>query len=175
VLVAFLAPLVRHDLIRDLRHKGVEAFSMDAIPRTTRAQSMDALSSQSNLAGYKSVILAADALGKIFPLMMTAAGTITPARVLILGAGVAGLLVQLVGVGRSLAGASLDDDQRPLVDEALDHVGDERDALLGVGTLPGDAEHDGRGSLMALRLAALSPPCWPAPALRPRRGGIAMS
>jgi NAD(P) transhydrogenase subunit alpha len=121
VLVAFLAPLVRHDLVRQLRDAGVEAFSMDAIPRTTRAQSMDALSSQSNLAGYKSVILAADALGKIFPLMMTAAGTITPARVLILGAGVAGL--QAIGTAKRLGAVVYGYDVRAVVKEQVESLG----------------------------------------------------
>ncbi len=121
VLIAFLAPLTRHDLIRQLRDKGVEAFSMDAIPRTTRAQSMDALSSQSNLAGYKSVIMAADALGKIFPLMMTAAGTITPARVLVLGAGVAGL--QAIGTAKRLGAVVYGYDVRAVVKEQVESLG----------------------------------------------------
>src|SRR5690606_25226896 len=121
VLIAFLAPLVRHDLVRRLRDAGVEAFSMDAIPRTTRAQSMDALSSQSNLAGYKSVILAANALGKIFPLMMTAAGTITPARVLVLGAGVAGL--QAIGTAKRLGAVVYGYDVRAVVKEQVESLG----------------------------------------------------
>jgi NAD(P) transhydrogenase subunit alpha len=121
VLIAFLAPLVRHDLLRQLREQGVEAFSMDAIPRTTRAQAMDALSSQSNLAGYKAVIMAADTLGKIFPLMMTAAGTITPARVLILGAGVAGL--QAIGTARRLGAVVYGYDVRAVVKEQVESLG----------------------------------------------------
>ncbi|HYH13189.1 MAG TPA: Re/Si-specific NAD(P)(+) transhydrogenase subunit alpha [Thermomicrobiales bacterium] len=120
-LVAFLSPLVRHDLINTLRDKGVEAFSLDAIPRTTRAQSMDALSSQSNLAGYKAVIMAADQLGKIFPLMMTAAGTITPARVLILGAGVAGL--QAIGTAKRLGAVVYGYDVRAVVKEQVESLG----------------------------------------------------
>jgi NAD(P) transhydrogenase subunit alpha len=121
VLIAFLAPLTRHDLVEQLRRQRVEAFSMDAIPRTTRAQSMDALSSQSNLAGYKSVIMAADALGKIFPLMMTAAGTITPARVLVLGAGVAGL--QAIGTARRLGAVVYGYDVRAVVKEQVESLG----------------------------------------------------
>ncbi len=121
VLVSFLAPLVKHDLVTSLRDAGVEAFSMDAIPRTTRAQSMDALSSQSNLAGYKSVIMAADALGKILPLMMTAAGTITPARVLILGAGVAGL--QAIGTAKRLGAVVYGYDVRAVVKEQVESLG----------------------------------------------------
>ena len=120
-LVAFLAPLVKHDLTTALRDKGVEAFSMDAIPRTTRAQAMDALSSQSNLAGYKSVIMAANELGKIFPLMMTAAGTITPARVLILGAGVAGL--QAIGTAKRLGAVVYGYDVRAIVKEQVESLG----------------------------------------------------
>lgn len=120
-LVAFLSPLVKHDLVNSLRDKGVEAFSMDAIPRTTRAQAMDALSSQSNLAGYKSVIMAANELGKIFPLMMTAAGTITPARVLILGAGVAGL--QAIGTAKRLGAVVYGYDVRAVVKEQVESLG----------------------------------------------------
>lgn len=120
-LVAFLAPLVRHDLIRELQERRVEAFSLDAIPRTTRAQAMDALSSQSNLAGYKAVIMAADQLGKIFPLMMTAAGTITPARVLVLGAGVAGL--QAIGTAKRLGAVVYGYDVRAVVKEQVESLG----------------------------------------------------
>lgn len=121
ILIGFMAPLTKHDLTRALRDKGVEAFSMDAIPRTTRAQAMDALSSQSNLAGYKAVIMAADALGKIFPLMMTAAGTITPARVLVLGAGVAGL--QAIGTAKRLGAVVYGYDVRAVVKEQVESLG----------------------------------------------------
>ncbi len=121
VLVAFLSPLTSHDLVEQLRRQQVEAFSMDAIPRTTRAQAMDALSSQSNLAGYKSVVMAADALGKIFPLMMTAAGTITPARVLVLGAGVVGL--QAIGTARRLGAVVYGYDVRAVVKEQVESLG----------------------------------------------------
>ncbi|HEV2128168.1 MAG TPA: Re/Si-specific NAD(P)(+) transhydrogenase subunit alpha [Thermomicrobiales bacterium] len=120
-LLAFLSPLTKHDLINELRDKGVEAFSLDAIPRTTRAQAMDALSSQSNLAGYKAVIMGADALGRIFPLMMTAAGTITPARVLILGAGVAGL--QAIGTAKRLGAVVYGYDVRAVVREQVESLG----------------------------------------------------
>lgn len=120
-LVAFLSPLVKHDLINSLRDQGIEAFSLDAIPRTTRAQAMDALSSQSNLAGYKAVIMAADQLGKIFPLMMTAAGTITPARVLVLGAGVAGL--QAIGTAKRLGAVVYGYDVRAVVKEQVESLG----------------------------------------------------
>ncbi len=120
-LIAFLAPMVNHDLVRALAERGVNALSMDAIPRTTRAQSMDALSSQSNIAGYKAVIVGADHLGKIFPLLMTAAGTIRPARVLILGAGVAGL--QAIGTARRLGAVVEAYDVRPVVKEQVESLG----------------------------------------------------
>ena len=99
----------------------INVLSMDAIPRTTKAQRMDALSSQTNLAGYKAVIIAAHALGKIFPLMMTAAGTISPARVVVLGAGVAGL--QAIATAKRL-GAVVDvSDVRPEVKEQVESLG----------------------------------------------------
>ena len=120
-LIAFLAPMVNHDLVRALAERGVNALSMDAIPRTTRAQSMDALSSQSNIAGYKAVVVGADHLGKIFPLLMTAAGTIRPARVLILGAGVAGL--QAIGTARRLGAVVEAYDVRPVVKEQVESLG----------------------------------------------------
>ena len=120
-LLAFLSPLTKHALIRELSDKEVEAFSLDAIPRTTRAQAMDALSSQSNLAGYKAVIMAANELGRIFPLMMTAAGTITPARVLILGAGVAGL--QAIGTAKRLGAVVYGYDVRAVVKEQVESLG----------------------------------------------------
>ena len=100
VLVALLQPLVDQGLPRGLAERGVTAFSMDAIPRITRAQPMDALSSQSTVAGYKAVVVAAATLGKFFPMLTTAAGTIAPAKVLVLGAGVAGL--QAIATARRL-------------------------------------------------------------------------
>src|SRR5215210_5928699 len=90
-LIGFLQPLTNADLARSLAEAGVTSFAMESIPRITRAQSMDALSSQANLGGYMSVLIAARESGKLFPMMTTAAGTIPPARVLVLGAGVAGL------------------------------------------------------------------------------------
>src|SRR4030081_2269349 len=91
VLIAFLSPLVNTDLARTLAERTVTALSMDAIPRITRAQPMDALSSQATVAGYKAVLLAAAALPKFFPMLTTAAGTIAPAKALLIGAGVARL------------------------------------------------------------------------------------
>ena len=91
VLIGFLEPLTDAEGIARLRERGVVAFAMEAVPRITRAQSMDALSSQATVAGYKGVLLGADRCPKLFPMLMTAAGTVAPARVLVLGAGVAGL------------------------------------------------------------------------------------
>lgn len=90
-IISFLYPVNHPSLIEVLKERKVNAYAMDAVPRITRAQKLDALSSQNNLAGYKAVLLAAVELPKIFPLLMTAAGTIRPAKVVVMGAGVAGL------------------------------------------------------------------------------------
>ena len=100
MLIGFLAPLTDPEGIERLAARGVVAFAMESIPRITRAQSMDALSSQATVAGYKAVLIAADRLPKFFPLLMTAAGTVAPAKVLVLGAGVAGL--QAIATARRL-------------------------------------------------------------------------
>lgn len=100
---------------------GINLIAMDAVPRITKAQRMDALSSQSNIAGYKAVLLAANALGKMFPLMMTAAGTISPAKVVIMGAGVAGL--QALGTARRLGAVVEVTDVRPAVKEEVQSLG----------------------------------------------------
>ncbi|MBA2615025.1 MAG: Re/Si-specific NAD(P)(+) transhydrogenase subunit alpha [Actinobacteria bacterium] len=121
VLVGLLQPLVDGDLARSLAGRGVTSFSMDAIPRITRAQPMDALSSQSTVAGYKAVLLAAAASGKFFPMLTTAAGTIPPARVLILGAGVAGL--QAIATARRLGAVVSAYDVRPVVKEQVESLG----------------------------------------------------
>ena len=120
-LISFLYHLHNTELIKKLASQGISSFSMDAIPRISRAQSMDALSSQSNLAGYKTVIIGANALGKIFPLMMTAAGTITPSRVLIYGAGVAGL--QAVATAKRLGAIVEVTDVRPETKEQVESLG----------------------------------------------------
>lgn len=109
------------DLIKKLADKKVTAISMDAIPRISRAQSMDVLSSQANLAGYKAVILGANEMGKIFPLMMTAAGTITPAKVLIFGIGVAGL--QAIATAKRLGAVVEATDVRPETKEQAESLG----------------------------------------------------
>lgn len=121
LLITFLYPLHYHDLTKKCAEKKINVLSMDMIPRTTLAQKMDALSSQANLAGYKSVLLCANALGKIFPLMMTAAGTISPAKVVIMGAGVAGL--QALGTAKRLGAVVEVSDIRPQVKEEVQSLG----------------------------------------------------
>ncbi|MFN8354176.1 MAG: Re/Si-specific NAD(P)(+) transhydrogenase subunit alpha [Spirosomataceae bacterium] len=121
VLISFLYAYTVPDLVKALNQKKVSAFAMDAVPRISRAQTMDALSSQANLAGYKSVILGANALGKIFPLMMTAAGTIKPSKVLIFGAGVAGL--QAVATAKRLGAVVEVTDVRPETKEQVESLG----------------------------------------------------
>src|ERR687887_539933 len=100
VLVAFLQPLTDPEGIERLGARGVVAFAMESIPRITRAQPMDALSSQATVSGYKAVLLAAERLPRFFPMLMTAAGTVAPSKVLVLGAGVAGL--QAIATARRL-------------------------------------------------------------------------
>jgi NAD(P) transhydrogenase subunit alpha len=121
VLVAFLNPLGSAQAPRALAAAGATAFAMEAIPRISRAQSMDALSSQSNVAGYRSVLLAAEQIGRFFPMLMTAAGTIPPAKVLVLGAGVAGL--QALATARRLGAQTTGYDVRPEVAEQVRSLG----------------------------------------------------
>jgi NAD(P) transhydrogenase subunit alpha len=121
ILITFLYPLNHSDLAKKCAEKKINVISMDMIPRTTLAQKMDALSSQANIAGYKSVIMCADALGKIFPLMMTAAGTISPAKVVIMGAGVAGL--QALGTAKRLGAVVEVSDIRTAVKEEVQSLG----------------------------------------------------
>jgi proton-translocating NAD(P)+ transhydrogenase subunit alpha len=121
VLIAFLQPLTNHALVRELARRRVTALSMDAIPRITRAQSMDALSSQATVAGYKAVLLAAAALPKFFPMLTTAAGTIAPAKAFIIGAGVAGL--QAIATARRLGAVVEAFDTRPVVKEQVQSLG----------------------------------------------------
>jgi len=121
VLLTFFQPLVNHDLVKMLVDAQVTSFSMDAIPRTTRAQSMDALSSMSTVAGYKAVLIGANAMGKFFPMFMTAAGTVPPAKVLVLGAGVAGL--QAIATARRLGAVVEAFDVRPAVKEQVQSLG----------------------------------------------------
>lgn len=121
ILIAFFQPLVNHQLVQALAEHGITSFSMDAIPRITRAQSMDALSSMSTVAGYKSVLLAADSFGKFFPLLTTAAGTVKPAHVFVLGAGVAGLMA--ISTARRLGAVVEAFDVRPAVKEQVQSLG----------------------------------------------------
>src|SRR5579884_3271940 len=121
VLVAFLAPLADPDGIERLARAGVHALALESIPRITRAQPMDALSSQATVAGYKAALLAADTLPRFLPMLMTAAGTIPPAKVLVLGAGVAGL--QAIATARRLGGVVSAFDVRPAVREQVESLG----------------------------------------------------
>lgn len=120
-LISFLNPLADPALIERLAHRRVTALAMELIPRTTRAQSMDALSSQRSVAGYKAVLLAAAALPKYFPMLTTAAGTIAPAKVLIIGAGVAGL--QAIATARRLGAIVEAYDIRPVAKEEVQSLG----------------------------------------------------
>jgi NAD(P) transhydrogenase subunit alpha len=119
--ISFLYAYSHPDLVKAFLQKKITAVSMDAVPRISRAQKMDALSSQANLAGYKSVLLGANYLGKIFPLLMTASGTITPAKVLIFGAGVAGL--QAIATAKRLGAIVEVSDVRPETKEQVESLG----------------------------------------------------
>jgi H+-translocating NAD(P) transhydrogenase subunit alpha len=121
MLVSFLWAAQNRDTIDQLNNRKITALGMEAIPRITRAQKMDALSSMSSIAGYKAVLMGADALGKYLPMMMTAAGTIAPAKILILGAGVAGL--QAIATARRLGAVVEAFDVRPAVKEQVESLG----------------------------------------------------
>jgi NAD(P) transhydrogenase subunit alpha len=121
VLVGFLQPLTDEEGIRRLASRGVTAFAMESIPRITRAQPMDALSSQATVSGYKAVVLAADRLPRFLPMLMTAAGTVAPAKVLVIGAGVAGL--QAIATARRLGAVVSGFDVRPVVKEQVESLG----------------------------------------------------
>jgi len=121
VLIGFLQPLTDAEGIERLAARGVVAFAMESIPRITRAQPMDALSSQATVSGYKATLLAAERLPKFFPMLMTAAGTVAPAKVLVLGAGVAGL--QAVATARRLGAVVTGFDVRPVVREQIESLG----------------------------------------------------
>ncbi len=121
VLISFLAPHRNLDMVRTLAAGNVTSFALESIPRVTRAQSMDALSSQASIAGYKAVLLAAWRLPKYFPLLMTAAGTIKPSRVVVMGAGVAGL--QAIATAKRLGAVVEVSDIRPAVKEQVESLG----------------------------------------------------
>jgi H+-translocating NAD(P) transhydrogenase subunit alpha len=121
VLISFLQPATQGDIVKALARRGVTAFSLELLPRISRAQSMDALSSQASAAGYKAVLMSGERLSKFFPMMMTAAGTVAPARVLVMGAGVAGL--QAIATARRLGAVVSAYDVRPAVKEEVQSLG----------------------------------------------------
>ena len=121
VLIGHLQPLTDAEGIERLAARGVTAFAMESIPRITRAQSMDALSSQATVSGYKAILIGADRLPKFLPMLMTAAGTVAPAKVLVIGAGVAGL--QAIATARRLGAVVSGFDVRPAVKEQVESLG----------------------------------------------------
>src|SRR4051794_39953553 len=121
VLIGFLAPRTQPETIEQLKSAGITAFAMEAIPRISRAQAMDALSSQANVGGYKAVLLGAEHATRFFPMLMTAAGTIPPAKVLVLGVGVAGL--QALATAKRLGAQTTGYDVRPEVAEQVQSLG----------------------------------------------------
>jgi H+-translocating NAD(P) transhydrogenase subunit alpha len=120
-LVGFLRPFGSAEIVREIAQAGVSAYSVEFMPRTTRAQSMDALSSMGTICGYKAALLAAETSPRIFPMMTTAAGTITPARVFVIGAGVAGL--QAISTARRLGAVASAYDMRPAAKEQVQSLG----------------------------------------------------
>jgi NAD(P) transhydrogenase subunit alpha len=137
LLVGFLAPLTNVDGVRGLAAAGVTSFAMEAVPRISRAQSMDALSSQANIAGYRAALIGAQEMGRFYPMLMTAAGTIRPATVLVLGAGVAGL--QAIATARRLGAVVQGFDVRAVVKEQVESLG----ATFLEFDLGGDLEGEG--------------------------------
>jgi NAD(P) transhydrogenase subunit alpha len=135
VLIGFLQPLNDQEGIERLASRGVTAFAMESIPRITRAQSMDALSSQATVSGYKAVVLAADRLPRFLPMLVTAAGTVVPAKVLVIGAGVAGL--QAIATARRLGAVVSGFDVRPVVKEQVESLGA---AFLELGVVGEETE-----------------------------------
>jgi H+-translocating NAD(P) transhydrogenase subunit alpha len=121
VLIGFLRPLGAVEPLQEIAAKGVTSFAVELVPRSTRAQSMDALSSMGTICGYKAVLIAADTLPRIFPMLTTAAGTITPGRVLVIGAGVAGL--QAIATARRLGAVTSAYDLRPAAKEQVQSLG----------------------------------------------------
>ena len=121
VLIGFLEPLADSAGVEALEAGGVTAFALESVPRITRAQSMDALSSQATVGGYKAALLAAEHLPRFFPMLMTAAGTVPPAKVLVIGAGVAGL--QAIATARRLGAVTTGFDVRPVVREQIESLG----------------------------------------------------
>ncbi len=161
-LIGFLQPYANAAGIRALAGRRVTAFAMELMPRVTRAQSMDALSAMSTVAGYKAVLIAATHLPRFFPLLMTAAGTVTPARVFVIGAGVAGL--QAIGTARRLGATVEAYDTRPAVKEQVESLGakfvelslDTKDAEAKTGYAKGQSEefYERQREVMAKAVAA---------------------
>jgi len=143
-IIGFAEPLTALDAAQSLAQRGVNLLAMELMPRITRAQSMDALSSMATVAGYKAVLLAADSLPRMFPMLMTAAGTVAPARVLVIGAGVAGL--QAIATARRLGAVVSGYDVRAAVKEQVESLG----ARFVVLDLPSDAAEDKGGYAKAL-------------------------
>src|ERR1700758_3650626 len=136
-VIGLLAPLTDPQLARDLAAKGITAISLDGLPRTlSRAQGMDALTSQANVAGYKAALVAAEAFGRFFPLLITAAGTARPAKVLVLGAGVAGL--QAIGTARRLGAVVSAYDVRPETKTEVESLGGTFIELTSVSSAKGE-------------------------------------
>jgi NAD(P) transhydrogenase subunit alpha len=142
VLIGFLGPLTNGEGVQAIARTGATSFALEAVPRISRAQSMDALSSQANIGGYRAALMGAQELGRFYPMLMTAAGTIRPATVLVLGAGVAGL--QAIATAKRLGAVIEASDVRPAVKEQIESLGakfldvpyetdEERDAAQGVG------------------------------------------
>ena len=162
LLVAMLAPVANAQLAEALARRKVTSFSLDAIPRITRAQSMDVLSSMSTLAGYKAVLLAAGTLGRIMPMLMTAAGTLQPANVLVIGAGVAGL--QAIATARRLGAVVTGVDTRPAVQEQVESLGakfvplevshDQAEEAGGYATDLGEEFYRGEQEILASHVAS---------------------
>ena len=121
LVISFLDPFNENQIIEELKNKSISSISMELIPRTTRAQKMDALSSQANLAGYSAVIIASDLLEKALPMMMTAAGTISPSKVFVVGVGVAGL--QAIATAKRLGARVEAFDTRPVVEDQVKSLG----------------------------------------------------
>ena len=162
ILIAFLEPLAAPATMKELADRKLTVFAMELMPRTTLAQSMDALSSMATIAGYKAVLAAADASPKLFPMFMTAAGTITPARVFVLGAGVAGL--QAIATARRLGAVVEAFDIRPIVKEEVESLGakfvqleletEEAQDSGGYATAQSDDFYQRQQELMADRIKA---------------------
>jgi NAD/NADP transhydrogenase alpha subunit len=156
VLIGFLRPLGSLAMIQQIAATGVTAFAVELIPRTTRAQSMDALSSMGTICGYKAALMAADTLPKFFPMLTTAAGTITPARVFVIGAGVAGL--QAIATARRLGAVASAYDMRPAAKEQVQSLGGrfielpiEAQDARGYGTAQDEAFYQRQRALLSAR------------------------